>query len=414
MSIIKIEIKLAKIHDAVVAFRQNRKKALDAFSDELKNAVAISMNELMNAEIDLFLGNPDQSDNKRNGYHPERLYTIKGIGGIRIKSPKDRKGRFKSHIVPIHERVDPRISADMAILQLAGLSTRTLAMVSRRLLGVDVSKDTVSSSLSLIHEEAQNWLSRPIKGKYWGLYIDGTNFKIQRRGSTEKEPSLVVLGIDHEGFRSILAIEPGSKDNVESWRAVFNSLKQRGLDATVVKLGIMDGLPGLERLFKEQFPSAKTQRCWVHAKSNAVSKCPSRLREAFSSLIDKVMYAKSVTEARNAFINLKKMMGSDAGRAIHCIEKDLDSLLSFFTFSEKYWVALRTTNAIETINRQFKRRTKGMDTLGEATLESVLAFTALKIEIGWRQCRIDAGQFNRKRKGENIIEATVEEIGLLN
>ena len=414
MSIIKIEIKLAKIRQAVDAFRQNRKKALEEFTDELKSAVSLSLNDLLNAEIDLFLGSPEQFDNKRNGYHPERIYTLRGIGGVKIRTPKDRKARFESNIVPAHERIDPRLRADIAVLQLAGLSTRTLSMVSKRLLGVEVSKDTISSSLGLIHEEAQKWLTRPIEEKYWALYVDGTNFNVQRRGSTEKEPSLVVLGINQEGYRSILAIEPGSKDNVDSWRAVFKSLKERGLNGANVTLGIMDGLPGLEKLFKEQFPKAKTQRCWVHAKGNVIAKCPARLREPFSRLIDSVMYAKSEKEARKAFLGLKKVMGSDASRAIKCLEKNLESLLTFFSFPAKYWVALRTTNAIETINRQFKRRTRGMDTIGEATLESVLAFIALKIEIGWRKCRIDSGHFNRKRKGENTIETTIEEIGLLN
>jgi putative transposase len=90
--------------------------------------------------------------------------------------------------------------------------------------------------------------------KFWALYVDGTNFKVQRRRSTEKEPSLVVLGVDENNFRSILAIEPGSKDNVDSWRAVFSELKKRGLDGKSVRLGIMDGLPGLEKLFREEFP----------------------------------------------------------------------------------------------------------------------------------------------------------------
>lgn len=231
---------------------------------------------------------------------------------------------------------------------------------------------------------------------------------------TAKEPSLVVLGVNEQNYRSILAIEPGTKDNVECWRSVFSSLRERGLSSAGVRLGIMDGLTGLEKCFKDEFPNSRTQRCWVHAKRNAVTKAPARLRDAFSNLLDGVMYGKSEDEARRAFSALKDVMRNDATRAVRCIEKDLDSLLTHYSFDRKLWTALRTTNGIETINRQFKRRTKGMDTLGEATLESVLAFTALKIEINWQRHRIDSGIFNRKRKEVNTIEAAVEEIGLLN
>ena len=206
MSLIKLEIKLKEIHSAVTAFKQDRKKALESLSEELRKAVSFSVNELLQAEIDLYLGSPDQESNKRNGYKPERSYTLRGIGGIKVRLPRDRAGSFESEIIPSNERVDPRIKADMAILHLCGLSTRTLSMISKRLLGIEYSKDSVSSTLELVTEEARSWLTRPIKQKYWALYVDGTNFKVQRRGSVEREPSLVVLGVDNSNYLSLIHI----------------------------------------------------------------------------------------------------------------------------------------------------------------------------------------------------------------
>lgn len=417
MSIIKVEIRLQEIPKALRLFKESRKKALDLFADEIRSAVSHGFNQLLNAEIDVFLGSPGQADNKRNGYHPERDYVLKGVGAIRVRLPKDRLGKYNSSVIPSKERIDPRIKAEMALLQLAGLSSRTLAMVSKRLLGVSVGKDSANDTLGLVAEDAKRWLERPIDGKYWALYIDGTNFKVQRRGSTLREPSLVVLGVDDSNYRSILAIEPGSKDNAECWRAVFSSLKERGLNTAHVRLGVMDGLAGLENLFGDEFPNAVTQRCWVHALGNALAKAPSRLRESFKVSAHNIMYARSENDARVAFSVLKTLMGNDAQRAVKCLEKDLDSLLAFFKFDHSCWVALRTTNAIETINRQFKRRTKGMDTVGETTLESVLAFVALKIEFGWAKHKINSKIYNRHRIKEDendVIESTVAEIGLLN
>jgi len=415
MSIVKLEIRLKEIPKALQAFKECRKKALESLSEEVREAISSGINQLLNAEIDLFLGEEDQSDNKRNGYHPERHYVLKGIGAIRIRTPKDRLGRFDSAVIPAKERVDPRIKAEMAILQLAGLSSRNLSMISRRLLGVEVGKDSINDTIGLVADEARKWLERPIEGRFWALYVDGTNFKIQRRGSTASEPSLVVLGIDDSHHRSILAIEPGTKDNKEAWRSVFASLKGRGLSAQHVRLGIMDGLPGLESLFREEFPNAVTQRCWVHALKNTLSKAPERLRDALRILAHRVMYAKSEDEARNAFATLKDQMGKDAGRAVQCLEKDLDSLLQFFKFNREFWVALRTTNSIETINRQLKRRTKGMDTMGEQTLECVLAFTALKIEMGWAQHPVNSKIFTRylEKEERNVLEGVSEVMGLV-
>ena len=144
-------------------------------------------------------------------------------------------------------------------------------------------------------------MSRPIAKSYWALFIDGTNFKVQRRGSTEPEPSLVVLGIDGANKRSILAIEPGFNDNAKCWESVFISLKERGLNCDQVQIGVMDGLPGLENKFKENFRNAITGRCWKHALGNALLKTPARLREPFKKLSQKVMYANGEAAARKAF-----------------------------------------------------------------------------------------------------------------
>lgn len=386
---VEVKVSIPAAREALAAFAKNRMQALEQLTDDLRGSVSEAFNQLMHAEMSLFLGEQEQKDNKRNGYRV-REYYLKGVGALRLEIPRDRRGEFQTVVVPSHERIDPRSRQELALLHLAGLSNRTLAMISKRLLGVSVSKDTVSSSLSLLADEAEKWLTRPLEKKYWALYIDGTNFKIQRRGSTEREPSLVVLGIDDTNRRSVLCVEPGTRDNVEAWRAVFRELRRRGLSSRSVRIGIMDGLPGLENLFREEFPGAVTQRCWLHSQRNAMAKAPARLRDAFKILLDKVMYASSENAARQAFSELKQAMGSDAQRAIACIEKDLDSLLAHYRFEQRFWRALKSTNAIERVNKEFKRRTKSMESLGESTLRLVVAFTALRLEIGWQMHAIDS------------------------
>jgi len=294
------------------------------------------------------------------------------------------------------------------VLHLAGLSTRTLSLMSKRLLGVEVSPTTVSESLDLIADKATKWLERPITRPYWALYIDGTNFSVQRRGSTEKEPSLVVVGVDDDNRRSLLAVEPGTRDDVTCWEACFRSLIERGLDPLKVRIGLMDGLPGLEDLFQRTFANSVTGRCWKHALGNAVAKVPARLRDAFLKLTHAVMYAESENTARVAFERLKTTMGADAERAVRCLEKDLDSLLVHYRFDRSLWRALKTTNTVERVHKEFKRRTKVMEGLGERTLRCVVAFTALRLEMGWRRDAINASKFqNLTGVKRNEIESTV-------
>ena len=124
-----------------------------------------------------------------------------------------------------------------------------LAQISHEVLGVRVSAQEVSSSMRSLLPAARRFLDRPLGGRRWiYLYVDGTNFRV-RRATVEREPTLVVLGVDETGRKSVLSMIQGDKDNRRAWEAVFADLKTRGLEASAVQLGIMDGLPGIELAF---------------------------------------------------------------------------------------------------------------------------------------------------------------------
>lgn len=345
MGFLKIEVNISELSKVVESFKDNRLKAFESIAEDFRASVTQTFNQLLNTEMILFLGTADQADNKRNGYQT-KVFTLKNVGALQLRVPVDRKREFESAIVPKKEKIDPRLKQDMAALHLAGLSTRTLAMMSKRILGIEVSHQTVSQSLPLLSEHAKAWLTRPIVGEWWALLVDGTNFKVVRRGSIEKEPMLVVLGIDKNNRRSILAVEPGYRDSADAWRTVFRALKVRGLDPLTVQVGVMDGLPGLECVFQEEFPKTVTARCWFHALQNILAKAPKRLKDTLHALIKPIMYADSEASARAAFTKLEKTIGTDGERAVSCLRKDLDSLVSHYRFPAKTWVALKTTNAV--------------------------------------------------------------------
>lgn len=415
MGIIKVEIKVPELVKAVESFKENRQKVFEEISIEVRRSVSSIFNQILQSEFELFLGKSDQSVTKKNGF-TEREFSIKGIGSIRVKVPRDRHGKFESSIVPKNIQIDDELKKDLAVLHLAGISNRTLALISKRILGVKVSPQTVHNSLAIVEDRALEWLERPIDKKYWALFIDGTNFKIQRRGSTEKEPTLVVLGIDDRNSLSILTLQGGQKDDANCWRGVFKDLIKRGLITDSVQIGIMDGLPGLETAFKETFRNSITSRCWVHAKINILNKCPSRLSQAFEELLTHVMYAESESEARKAYLILKNQMGSDAEKSVRCLEKDLESLLAHYKFPKQFWRTLKTTNPIERVNKELKRRTKTMEGLGEKTLNILLAFTAMRLEYHWQRIPVDSlslkglNNVYYPKKEENQINEVLENL----
>lgn len=165
MGIIKIEISVPELKEALEEVEKTRKLFFEDLSRSLGEAAKSAIDQAMGLEIALFLGQKGQESNKRNGYR-SRNFLLKGLGGITLSVPKDRRNEFKSKLIPEGELLDPRVKEDLAVFQLAGLSTRTLAMVSQRLLGLSISHGTVSSSLHIIEESALKWLERPLLEKY--------------------------------------------------------------------------------------------------------------------------------------------------------------------------------------------------------------------------------------------------------
>ena len=147
----------------------------------------------------------------------------------------------------------------------------------------------------------------------------------------------------------------------------------------------MDGLPGLEKVFKEEFPNGQVQRCQVHVARNVSAKVPKKLKETMADGLRSIFYASSEEKARGFFEGLKDRWAGELPSAIRCLEQSLDSCLTFFKFPSEEWISLRTTNIIERLNKEFKRRTKPMEIVaGEAACYRLLAFISLKMELHWR------------------------------
>jgi putative transposase len=228
------------------------------------------------------------------------------------------------------------------------------------------------------------------------MFLDGVNFDMRIDGSVEKVPVLVAIGVTETGHKRVLGFQAGDKESAPTWREFFKDLKTRGLNGTNMVLGVMDGLPGLEKVFREEFPKAKVQRCQVHVSRNVLAKVPRKLKKAVADDLRSIFYASSKKKAMAFFDIFKDRWQQDLPSAVKCLENSIESCLTFFICPEEEWISLRTTNIIERLNKEFKRRTKPMEIVaGENACYMLLAFISLKMEIHWRSNPIGKVPQNR-------------------
>jgi len=310
------------------------------------------------------------------------------LGSLLLRIPRDRQGKYRTEFLPFRKQRSRELEELAAEMFLEGLSTRDVSRVLERHLGKKYDSKEISRMVDATSEALDAWLTRDLSGlKYRFLFLDGSNFNVRRDQTVEKIPFLAVIGVLAKDDRmEVLALTVGDKEQKSLWEELFRDMKRRGLDADGVELGIMDGLPGLESAFASAFSQAQTQRCQVHAKRNALKKVSKKNRQAFKTDLDQVFYAPNEAQARKAYHKLVTNWSRSYPSAVNVITRDLDSLLRFYQWEDKYWPSLRTTNPIERLNKEFKRRTKAMEIVGsEKTTYRLLAYVAMIMNENWRK-----------------------------
>lgn len=413
----KVEISVPEAVSLFKEIQQQPEKLFEMIRMDIRDSVGQYLSKLMEMELTHFLGRKpyerrEQEDpNHRNGSY-DRNFTLKGVGPVEVEVPRDRKGEYKTQIIARSKRYEDDLRQDLCLMFLSGVSTRSLSMISSRLIGRKLSATEVSNANKEMIEAVEQWRSRDLSResmKY--LFVDGVCFSMRIDGSIETVSVLVVIGITEGGQKLVLALQSGDKESASSWRELFADLKRRGLNGQNILLGVMDGLPGLERIFKEEFPKAKVQRCQVHVARNVLAKVPRKLKQAVADGMRNIFYASTKEKAKEFFFEFKQRWEKELPSAVKCLENSLDACLTFFNFPEEEWISLRTTNIIERLNKEFKRRTKPMEIIaGEQACYNLLAFICLKMELHWRSNPIGKVRHNlpffQKLVGKNFTQNT--------
>lgn len=386
----EIKISVPEVIRLMKEIQENPARIFEMLTMNVRKDVGAYLTNLMKAELTHVLGRGDYErskgkSNHRNGSYP-RNFCIKGIGEVAIKVPRDRNGEYQTQVLPRSKRYEDRIAEDLSIMYLTGISTRTLAMLSKRLIGREISHEEVSKANRELTGAVEKWRNRDLsqeKIKY--IFVDGVIFKMRIEGSIENTPVLVAIGVTETGARLVLGLQSGDKESATNWREFFRDLKSRGLDGSAVRLGIMDGLAGLEKVFEEEFPTAKVQRCQVHVARNVLAKVPHKVKKEVADDLRSIFYASSKEKSKGFYRSFQEKWDKEIPSAVKSLTQALDACLTFFNFPEEEWISLRTTNIIERLNKEFKRRTKSMEIVaGENACYRLLAFISLKMELSWR------------------------------
>jgi len=386
----KVEISVPEVVSIFKEIQEQPERIFEMIRVEIRENVGEYLSELMKVGLTRFLGRESYERVESDVHHRigsyGRPFTLKGIGEVEVKVPRDRDGNFKTQVIPRSKRYESELRQNLSMMFLTGVSTRTLSMMSKRLMGRKISPSEVSNANKELIDAVENWRTRDLSGdpiKY--LFLDGVNFDMHIDGSIEKVPVLVATGVTETGHKRVLGFQAGDKESAPTWREFFKDLKKRGLDGSKMVLGVMDGLPGLEKVFKEEFPKVKVQRCQVHVVRNVLAKVPKKLKKAVADDIRSIFYASSKQKAMGFFDLFRQKWQRDLPSAVKCLENSIEACLTYLMCPDEEWISLRTTNIIERLNKEFKRRTKPMEIVaGENACYTLLAFICLKMELHWK------------------------------
>src|SRR5438270_1881338 len=354
------------------------------------------LRDMLEAEVDDFLGRrryqrTGEYRGYRNGHLPERTIGV-GMGAVEVSLPRVSDvppevspDGFHSEIVSRYQRRSRTQGRLLARLYLEGLASGDFEPVFRALVG-ETAALSPSSILKLKadwQQEYQTWKKRPLRGRYVYLYADGVYLK----AGTERDKTavLVVLGVDEQGHKELLAMDQGYRESTASWSEVLRSLKQRGLSEAPL-LAIGDGALGFWAALDEVFPTTRHQRCWNHRVLNVLDKLPKRLHAEVRKRLRALAEASTRQECERRRDGLCAWLrGRGQEPAAACLERDWADFVAFYDFPEEHWVHLRTSNPIESIFAGVRLRTDASKRLRVPENALYLVFKLVcRLSLNWR------------------------------
>lgn len=330
------------------------------FENLVTQFVKDNMESIMRAEIQAFMSSDEAGmRNSRNGYYTRNLHTK--YGNLEdLEVPRDRQGLFQTQMFEPYQRRDGWLEEAVIQMYKSGMGTRDVARFIESMFGSHYSPTTVSNITATVLEDIHQWQKRPLSKRYSVIYLDGLYVKL-KRGTVRGEVVYFAMGIDEEGQRQILGFYVGGQESSNGWREVLKDLYNRG--AEEVLLGVFDGLPGLDAAFKETYPQADVQHCVVHKVRATFPKIRIEHKTDVIEALKTVYTAPDEEVARAAFDTVKAKWNKLYPKEMKSWEEQLSTLLTFYKYPESIRKAIYTSNPIERMNKEIRKRLKPMNSL---------------------------------------------------
>jgi putative transposase len=326
----------------------------------VRGTVEETLNALLDAEADRMCNAQryERSAARRDtraGHYERGLQTK--AGEVRLRVPKLRQQTFETAIIERYRRRESSVEEALIEMYLAGVSVRRVEDITEALWGTRVSPSTVSDLNKKIYGTIEAWRNRPIEGEHPYVYLDGIVLKRSWAGEVRNVSLLVAIGVNESGYREILGICEGAKEDKTGWSAFLKHLKERGLKG--VRLITSDACIGLTESAAEFFPEAAWQRCIVHWYRNIFSHVPSTKVREIAAMLKAIHAGEDIAAAREKAIRvIEKLRGLHLSRAAELVEMAIEETLAYYAFPEEHWRRIRTNNPLERILREIRRRTR--------------------------------------------------------
>jgi len=352
----------------------------------VRGTVEQTLNALLEEEAERLCqaGRYERTDvrkDTRAGHYTRKLNTK--AGEVNLKVPKLRTLPFETAIIERYRRRESSVEEALIEMYLAGVSVRRVEDITQALWGTRVSPATVSNLNKKVYGRIEKWLNAPIQGEYPYVFLDGLWLKRSWAGEVRNVSVLIAIGVDEHGYRQVLGIKEGAKEDKESWTAFLRYLKERGLSG--VQLLVSDKCLGLVESLADFYPEAKWQRCVVHFYRNVFTAVPKAKVKDVAAML-KAIHAQEDREAAQEKIAavMKKLKAIRLANAAKIVEEGAGETLSYYDFPSQHWRSLRTNNPLERLMREIRRRTRVVGAFPDGQSALMLVAARLRHIAGTR------------------------------
>lgn len=354
-------------------------------TERVRSAVQATIQTVVDEELERLVGagpyeRSDQRVDVRNGRYERHVVTTAGEVAVRVG--RTRAGGAATAPLGRYARRQAEVDAAVTQAYVRGVSTRDMAGVTEALLGKQVGKSTVSRVTKRLEDQVEELRREPITERYAYLYLDATFVDARWARSVENVSALVAYGIGPDGKRRLLGIHMGVSESEASWTELLVELVERGLSG--VKLIIRDEHAGLTSAARKVLPEAKQQRCTVHLTRNVMSNVPKRHQKRIGREVVKVLHADSLDDAKRQLKQFRLEFAAQFPEAVECLERGFDDATTYFAFPVAHRMRIRSTNGLERLHGEIKRRTRAIGAFPDrASALRLITAVALQVTSIW-------------------------------